>query len=50
MLPPVLLKTEGFVAEFALELLYVVFLEVALKRKLGVECLLAAEDVAFKQP
>lgn len=46
----ILLESECFIAEFALELLDVMLFEVALQRELGVERLFAAEDVAFKQP
>lgn len=44
----VLLQTECFFAEFTLQFLDVVLLEVAFKREFRLEGLLASEDVAFK--
>jgi len=45
---PVLLKTESLVAESALEFLDVVHFEMALKRELGLEKLLAVVDLTLK--
>lgn len=50
MLLAILLESECFIAELALELLDVMLFEVSLQRELGVERLFATEDVAFKQP